>query len=74
MGTNLRKKDIIKETGPYLINSEGYKARHLPAAAVLFSKRSKSARLPSRFKLAKIQIFSKCKSVNEGNIPKQRFF
>ena len=61
MGTNLRKKDIIKETGPYLINSEGYKARHLPAAAVLFSKRSKSARLPSRFKLAKIQKFSNAK-------------
>ena len=46
----------------------------MPAAAVLFSKRSKSARLPSRFKLAKIQIFSKCKKVNDGNIPKQRFF
>ena len=74
MGTNLRKKDTIKETGPYLINSERYKASHLPAAAVLFSKRSKSARLPSRFKLAKIQIFSKCKKVNDGNIPKQRFF
>ena len=74
MGTNLRKKDIIKETtGPYLTVKD--KKQDICLLRQFFSPNAQSLLdFPRVSSWLKFKYFQNAKKVSDGNIPKQRFF